>query len=85
MIFNFIDRASYKVAIKAWAQNYRDLSQQIRDAKVELKETMRAGKDAWSAILKLGRLRIQAQEQLDWRHASKIEAHSQYLAQKASH
>lgn len=87
MTYNFIDRASYIASIKEWAQNYKELSAQIRAAKIELKETFRRNAyigDIWKALSTLNGLQEQARKEINWRHGSKEEANRQYLASKAS-
>lgn len=76
----FTDRASYLTWRTAWKENYRQLTQDIRDAKKERKNPDASCRA--SAQYSCWRLRAQATAMLEQRKASKIEAQKQYLASR---
>lgn len=79
----FTNKEEYLVWRAAWRENYKALSQQIRETKQERHTTKDAHTRAWSSY-QCYCLRLKAKAQMEIRENSKVEAQRQYLAAKAA-
>lgn len=77
----FTDRETYIEWREQWRAEYKMLSQNIRELKLNIKNTARAGKDASLLQMRLHTWSSKATRMLKQREKSKVLAASQY-AQK---
>ena len=80
--FNFTNRAEYLVWVANWKAEYADLSVRIREAKKTISEIQKSGSSASSKMRTRQYMRKQATNYLEQRALAKVEAQTQYLAQK---
>ncbi len=80
MKFTFNSKETYLAYRSEWKANYKALSQQIRETKVDIKETQRAKGYAGSMQYELLKLRKKSTAMLEELKLAKQEAQRQYLA-----
>ncbi len=76
----FNSKETYLAYRSEWKANYKALSQQIRETKIDIKETQRANGYAGSMQYELLKLRKKATAMLEELKLAKQEAQRQYLA-----
>jgi hypothetical protein len=81
---SFNNKKTYLAYRSEWKAKYKELSQEIRELRNEIKETQRAKGYAGSMQYTLLKLRAKATSMIEERKASKVEAQRQYLATKKS-
>jgi hypothetical protein len=78
--FTFTNKETYLAYRSEWKANYKNLSQEIRTLKADIRETQQAKGYAGSMQYRLLKLRDEATAMIEERKASKVEAQRQYLA-----
>jgi hypothetical protein len=81
---SFNSKETYLAYRSEWKANYKNLSQEIRELRNEIKETQRAKGYTGSMQYTLFKLRAKATAMIEERKASKVEAQRQYLAAQES-
>lgn len=76
----FTSKAEYLEEVQEWIEKYHELSVNIRNVKLEIKNKSRSGKPIFSTTYrKLAEMKDSATEMLQIRADSKAEAQRQYL------
>ncbi len=85
-MMNFTNRATYLTAVTEWKAQYKELSHNIRAAKLLYKQAQRNGEPGqiWRSKSALDNMSIEAYNMLIDRANGKIEAQKQYMAEKNS-
>lgn len=80
LTINFNSRETYLEFRRDWKAAYRDLSSQIRETKVAMKEAQKSGQESRASSLQLERemLRRKARKMLALLVEAKVEAQRQY-------
>jgi hypothetical protein len=79
---NFDSRTTYLAMRKVWSADYFTAVKAIRQAKIGIKEAMRAGEFTWKAYAALRKAHGAIEELRDERIRMKEEAQRQYVATK---
>jgi hypothetical protein len=80
--FNFTNRATYLTFTAEWKEQHAQLIQDIRAAKIAIKEADRNNENTWKHYSNLWEKRRDILDSLALRSAAKIEAQRQYLAER---
>lgn len=82
----FTTRATYIAAVANWKAEYKQLSIDIRAAKLAYKAAQRSNdiRDIWKTLSTLTNMQVVANNMIYDRHAAKVTAQEQYLAEKES-
>lgn len=83
-MMEFTTRATYIAAVANWKAEYKQLSADIRAAKLAYKAAQRSNdiRDIWKTLGALSNLQVIANNMIYDRHAGKVTAQEQYLAEK---
>jgi len=82
MNLDFNDRQTYLTWAAGWKSHYKHISQEIHKLKLERKNLDRANEPSWRASHDLRRKRVEANELLALRLASKVKSGEQRAAAK---
>lgn len=81
--FTFNSKETYLAYRSKWKAQYKELSQQIRETKHDIKEAMRAKEYAGRMQYSLLKMRAQATAMLEELKLAKLEAQRQYRESRA--
>jgi hypothetical protein len=84
MDINFTNKETYLAYRAEWKAQYKQLSAEIRKAKLDLKTAQREGTASWRHFRACSDGKARAREMLDQLRDAKIEAQRQWLEQKAA-